>query len=208
MFSMFQSKIVKENRKEVEELLNSSSLFLSPIQVEVEDLPHNEVDLLLLQLESQTTSFFQNIETINDNTDNFRWEYEGDSGYGLWKRRYRGGRNNNGTKSGLGEFGADRIKNNNQCISRRGYLGMYNNGKHEGLGESRGPDGSVYRGEWYNNEMHGWGEYITPNGVSFKGKWNHNKLDGRSANDLDEEAQNDKEGIRRRREDEMKEKKK
>ena len=47
----------------------------------------------------------------------------------------------------------------------------------------------------------------TPNRVSFKGKWNHNKFNGRSANDLDEEAHNDKEGIRRRREDEMKEKK-
>ena len=76
---------------------------------------------------------------------------------------------------------------------------MYENGSRKGLGESRNPDGSVYRGEWSGGAIHGWGEYITPNGVSFKGRWDHDKLNGKSLGDLDREARNNKEELARQR---------
>ena len=100
------------------------------------------------------------------------------------KYRFRGGKNRKGQEHGLGEMGVDFDDGD-----RGGYLGMYENGRYEGLGEFRYPDGSVYRGEWSGgSDRHGWGEYITPTGVSFKGRWDHDKLNGKYRGALDKEA--------------------
>ena len=95
--------------------------------------------------------------------------------WGMHSRdRYRGGKNSQGERHGLGEM---------EWATGR-YIGKWENDRKQGLGEYHYEDGSVYRGEVSGLNHHGLGEYITSCGVFFKGRWIHGTINGKHRLDL------------------------
>jgi len=53
-----------------------------------------------------------------------------------------------------------------------------NEGKREGKGIQKWPDGRVYEGEWFQNLAHGKGKLIYPNGDVYYGDFVYNFKEG------------------------------
>lgn len=66
-----------------------------------------------------------------------------------------------------------------QVYYDQGYVGEFKNGKRNGIGKVKYPDGSMYEGEWHENLKVGSGKYMWPNGEYYLGEFRNDKREGR-----------------------------
>jgi hypothetical protein len=83
---------------------------------------------------------------------------------------YSGAVNSNGTPHGIGE---------RRDASGNVYVGNFVNGKRDGKGVMKYPDGAVYDGEWKDGQQHGEGKYTWSNGHIYVGEFRNGNLNGR-----------------------------